>query len=396
MNLESINAIPATPEYKEDRELNEMLRFADVDQYDDETLTLAESQAPGFILRRAAKLVNLPVLSNEDINHTAINKFVSNDEKNTAVTKKLYQSELKKPLTMDGQVETPADIKLFIEDLCNIMPRIFKAEGTEMVTKFNPERIIFVDSDTYAKLNGESADGRKKGTGGGFFNQFNQMVVVDAQLLSRPAGLTHVIFHEMVHVLSFNSQTINNIDFDKKKIDIDNRRSGIRTTVNKEGVLLALNECMTEGLAKKIVAEYADIFPYVVNAVDKEMDDLIEYNKDFESKIGQPTAVRLVPFETVSGFETKWQTIRDVSSSKYAMYIAKYDAYLSEVALRNGKTPADIKNDLLPKLKEAYINGRMLPFFRACSGYGISVDDLMKKDKQIIEETKQEFRNTKE
>lgn len=395
MNMESMNAVPVTPTYEEDQTLTEMLKLSNVSQYDDETLTLAESQAPGFIRRRAEKLANLPKLTGGDIAHTVVNKFVSYNEKDIETAKKIYERELKQPVTMEGQVETPEDVKLFIEDLCKIMPRIFKAEGAETVVTFNPNRIIFVDSDTYAKLNGESTDDKKKGNGGGFFNQFNQIIVLNANLLDHPAGLTHVIFHEMVHALGFNSQTINNIDHDKKKIDIDNRRSGIRTTVNKEGVLLALNECMTESLAQKIIVAYADIFPYAINSVDKEMEDLIEHNKKFESKIGQNAAVELLPFKTVSGFETKWKTTRDVSSSKYRTYMAKYDTFLSEVAMRNGKTSTDIKNDLFPKLKQAYINGRMLPFFRSCSDYGISVDELMEKDKQIIEETKREAGDNK-
>ncbi len=394
MNMESINFVPPTPEYVEDEKLTLVRESADFDLYDDETLNKAESQNPDFIKKRSKKLAELPVLVDDDFVPSAINRFASSNLDNIKKAEDIFDREMDQSIVgVEGQVETPPEVALYIRDLLNILPRILRAEGAEKMTRFNPGRIVFIDPEAtdreYAKTLKENRAVPGNISGGAYFKQFDQVIVIDAAVLDYKASLSFLLMHELIHALGFNSLSITNIDDKSKRINLNDRRSGVKSLGKDKEILLALNETVTEGFATKVAIEYGDIFPYVVDALSGDMDELLA-DDSIRNKVNEPVAVEILPFKFRSGFLKNWKTTRDVSSSTYKIYTLKYNAYFKEIANRNNVPFKNFKDDVMPKLKKAYLTGKMLPFFRTLFAYGVSVEDLKLKDESIREETKRE------
>lgn len=394
MNMEFMNFVPPTPEYTEKEKLTLIRESADFDLYDDETLNKAESQNPDFIKRRARKLAELPVLTEDDFIPNAINRFASGNSEHVKMAEGMFNKEMNQSIIgLEGQVETPPEVDLYIRDLLNILPRIFKAEGAEKMTRFNPQRVIFIDPEATNKEYADTLKANRKmpnsKSGGAYFRQFDQVIVIDAVMLNNKTALSFILMHELTHALGFNSLNITHVDPNIKKINLDDRRSGIKSIEKEEETLLALNETVTEGFAVKVAKEYGDIFPYVIDGLHKDMEEMLE-DDSFRNEINDPVAAQILPFKFRSGFLKNWLTTLDVSSSVYRIYTSEYNNFFKELAGRNNVPLKALIDDIMPKLKIAYLTGRMLPFFRALSKYGVSVDDLKLKDKTILEEAKLE------
>lgn len=386
--MESINAVPATPEYVENQAVTEMLKFADVDQYDDEAINRAEAQMPGFIERRSDKLSKLPVLGKDDFIPTVTNKFVSSDANLASTLQDVIEKQMSESINIKGLIEAPAEVRLFIDDLSNVLPRILRAEGAEKLTEFNSERVIFVDtenSNSFIASLLKKNKGNSK-SGGAIMIRGGQFIAIDSEMLKDTTALVHILIHEYIHILGFSSTTINNSGRNKQGEEVVrdlDRRSGIRVLHGDNVYLSALNEVVTEELAKKISSEYYDIFPFSIDSV----------NENFQNENEGSPADKVMPFNAHSGLMKDRINVLDVSSNNYNNFKLKYDTFLSEIALKENIPVEDIQKDIIPKLKDAYLNGRMLPLFRSFARYGISVDDLIEFDNKIIKEASVAHKN---
>lgn len=393
-NPESIQ-IPDTPEYKEDIETTHMLQGAKLELYDEDVINQTECLSPGFIQRRKEKIEALPEVHMDDFLIHSINRITTAVPGGDVVMHRVRKKEFFDAIKIDGQIETPKDVLIFLSDLCSLMPNMFKQLGAKHVKVFSPDRFVIIDPENSKSKYAENLlEARSQGKTRAAYTSDEQFVYFDVKGLRSKARFAFAVLHESVHAYGFSSEHVTDLDDENKKIKSEPRRFGLgvfRDDVSSGKLhkrLLGLNEAVTEALAEELCRKFYDIFPFMVQAVNDEVEIELEKNKEFENQVGEPSQLIVEPYSYKTGFRKNWNTTVDLSNPVYGMYIKKYREYFMEKIREVGEPESLLNEQIQPQIKNAYLNGEWLSFFRTLKKIGISPDDLIKKDEEIVESLK--------
>ncbi len=194
---------------------------------------------------------------------------------------------------------------------------------------------------------------------GEFFSEVQSMFIVGPSIKNEDLlGYAHIYVHELLHLQSFNSFEVNEIDQDGAKLKP--RRSGFTVYSHKEEEHIRcffsdMNEAMTQELTRRFVEEF---FPDIA-----ELEDDIASHKELFPHLAA------VDQMTETWFMTQRKKRHGMSKTQwgkgnvYAPERQKLHKTIAEIYQKNSDQFAN-ENDVFQVFAQSYFSGNVLPIAR--------------------------------